>query len=166
MLCQINNGSAAAQAVHPTAVEPFEDASLHRVNSASRTVIALFALACARPYVPAGAKNLAVSGTYDVGVSLFTTTCRGISVRDADVVVDHAPGATAAKITYEGLPFDARIALDGRFTTATTPFRLSGVTGTAWITGRFTDSTVQARVHGRSARGDCEYQLRWIGRRY
>ena len=120
--------------------------------------------ACAQPYVPAGIRQRDVSGTYATAVSLFSTTCSGVSVRDTRIIVEHAPGAATLKLTHENLPFDGKIRSDGNFTTPTSAFRDGMGAATAYLTGRFTDSSFNARVYVKSYRG-CEYQLRWAGRR-
>jgi hypothetical protein len=121
-------------------------------------------LACARPYIPAGMKNLDVSGYYDTAISLFSAKCSGISTENARIRVDHAPGALTFKLTYNLLSYDARIDHEGNFSTSPGPYRDANGQGSAYLSGKFTDSSFYARVYVTSPR-QCEYQVRWSGRK-
>ena len=126
--------------------------------------VLLLGLACARPYVPAGMKSLDVSGFYDTRISLFTAKCSGISTENARIQVFHAPGALALRLTYNLLSYDAKIDHEGNFSTSPGPYRDGNGPATAYMSGKFTDSSFYARVFVTTPR-QCEYQLRWSGRK-
>jgi hypothetical protein len=126
--------------------------------------VLLLGVACARPYVPAGARNLDVTGVYDTAVSLFTAKCSGIGTENARIQVYHAPGALTLRLTYNLLSYDGKIDHEGNFSTAPGPYRDRNGQATAYMSGKFTDSSFYARVFVTTPR-QCEYQLRWSGRK-
>lgn len=107
-----------------------------------------------------------VSGIYATRVTLLSTKCSAVPVRDADVAVEHATGATTLKLTYEGVPFQARIRPDGNFTIPTSPFRdAAGVPSTADFQGRFSGSAMTATINVNRVVAKCTYKIRWSGQR-
>lgn len=121
----------------------------------------LTGIGCSRPYIPAGAQRPDYSGTYSLSAAFFNKSCSGISVSNTDVVVDHTPGGTTLRLTYEGLPFDAKVRPDGRFSVGVSPFR-DGGPATATIAGKFSIGSFTARVDVKRF-NQCEYYLTWTG---
>jgi hypothetical protein len=128
----------------------------------SAGAVVLLAVACAKQYVPAGTRLRDLTGVYDTAISLYSTTCVGVSTENARIRVDHTPGGLTLRLTYNLLPYDAKIDQAGNFTTPLSPFRDGNGQATAQITGKFTDSSFYARVRVTTPR-HCDYQLRWSG---
>jgi hypothetical protein len=111
-----------------------------------------------------GPEAISVGGTYQTEVTLNNSSCPGQTVQQHPTVVNHAPGATALSLTHAGSTYNGTLAAVGTFTTSTVTQVFDGISYQISITGRFSETAIDALVTVLAGRQPpCNFTARWAG---
>lgn len=113
------------------------------------------------------APGVSVGGAYSTRVSLTSSTCGAVEVRDEPTTVSQVPDDAALALTHAGTRHAGTIGLDGAFTTSPRVLAAGDSTFTVSIGGRFSRTGFEAEVHVEVAQpgppAGCAYDVHWAG---
>ena len=133
-------------------------------------VLLLLASACwRRDYVPSSSMLRSdQAGVYDTEVSVVSSSCAGITVEDAPVVVERMESSPSAlRLSSRAETYIVRLGRNGSFSGQSSNLRTRNnrYADGVRIRGRFRGDTLTARITVTDGRRRCGYVVEWAGTR-